>query len=334
MRVGTAHPDRPLWCTRLAALVVAVSLLQGCSDGGGDGASPSTAKDTTTSGTDAAQTSDEVQRMPDGLAEFVAKGTAPSDCEYLDDAPVRITDPRARWFVSNRTANAVDGYVTSEETAWIVHSPSPVPSEGAQAKSVLHIDDGDGPIEVTTDRTIISITRADDGGLYGVAVGDDGLKVVTIAADGTTAPVAELPEIVLAGSLLVAGDAFYLLDLTGYVEATGQGAEQGVAVLVKISADGTVERIGAPSTGAYAGQVDGVKLTKGTADGVLVEDRSGEMVAAGAFPGRYVGAQAWMILPYSMAEAVLVVDGRIAGCARRYGTTEAGVYQSIYGLGH
>jgi hypothetical protein len=61
---------------------------------------------------------------------------------------------------------------------------------------------------------------------------------------------------------------------------------------------------------------------------------SGEAVARAAFPGRYVGAQTWMIPAFSLSDAVVVGDGKVIGCANGYGTTEVGVYQALFGLGH
>jgi dipeptidyl aminopeptidase/acylaminoacyl peptidase len=237
-------------------LVVVATLLQACSGDGDDGGAKQSdnGEVTTTTSTPPSET---VQQAPDGIAEFVARGTRPADCVDLTEAPEQVSDPRAKWFITSRTLHAPDGFVSPQESVWIV---TPPPAADGTGTSVLYSDVGGGPTPVDLDRTMVSVTRADDGGLYGISLGNDGTKIVSIAQDGTTTPVVELPDVPLAGSLLVDGGSFYLLDLTGFIEVDGPAPEQGVPVLAEVSPDGAVEHIGVASSGAYAGMVDGVSL--------------------------------------------------------------------------
>jgi hypothetical protein len=321
--------QRRVGFVQVVGLVVVATLLQACSGDDDGRAKPSDDGEVTTTGS--TQTPVTVQQAPDGIAEFVARGTRPGDCPDLTEVPEQVSDPRAKWFISSRTVHAVDGFVSPVETVWVVTPPPAADGTGA---SVLYTDVGSGPTSVDLDRPMVSVTRADDGGLYGISLGNDGTTIVSIAQDGTTSPVVELPDMPLAGSLLVVGGSYYLLDLTGFIEVDGPASVQGVPVLAKASPDGRVEHLGVESSGAYAGLVDGVSLTSGTVDGVEVESPSGEKVARAPFPGRYVGEQTWMIPAFSLSDAIVVGDGRIIGCANGYGTTEIGVYQARFGLGH
>lgn len=329
MELNTGVQQRRGRFTRMVGLVLVASLAQACSDDADSGGSERDGE-RGSSTTESTEVAEAVQEAPDGIAEFVARSTRPDGCPDLTEAPEQISDHRAKWLISSRTVQAVDGFVSSEETVWIVTAPGADGTVG----SVLHSDGGGGPTSVALDRPLVSVTRADDGRLYGLSLGEDGTKVVTIGSDGITTPVVELPEMPLAGSLLVDGGSFYLLDLSRFVEGEGPGPEQGVPVLAKVSPEGAAEHFGVASSGAYAGVVDGVSLTSGTGDGVEVVHPSGEEVARAAFPGRYVGERTWMVPTFSLADAVVVGDGEIIGCARRYGWTEVGVYQALYGLGH
>lgn len=315
--------------TRTVGLVLVAALVQACSDDAGSGSSERESEESST--TESTPVAEVVEGAPEGIAQFVARGTRPEGCPDLTDAPVQVSDPRAKWLISSRTVFAVDGFVSPERTVGIVTGP---PGVDGSVGSVLHSDNGSGPTSVALDRTLVSVAEADDGRLYGLSLGEDGTKIVSIAQDGITTPVVELPEMPLAGSLQVDGSSYYLLDLTGFVEVEGPGPEQGVPVLAKVTSEGALEHFGVASSGAYAGLVDGVSLTGGTGDGVEVAHPSGEVVARAAFPGRYVGEQTWMIPNYSLSDTVVVRDGQVIGCARRYGTTEIGVYQTLHGHGH
>ncbi len=328
MKLDTGAQQRRVRFVQVVGLVVVASLVQGCSDDAGSGSSErDDGKEAST--TESTEVAEAVQEAPGGIAEFVARSTRPDGCPDLTEAPEQISDPRAKWLISSRTVQAVDGFVSGGETVWIVTASS---EADGTVGSVLH-SDGGGPTSVALDRPLVSVTRGDGGRLYGLSLGEDGTKIVSIGEGGITTPVVELPEMPLAGSLLVDGGSFYLLDLRGFVEVEGPGPEQGVPVLARVTPDGAVEHFGVASSGAYAGLVDGVSLTSGTGDGVEVENASGDEVARAAFPGRYVGEQTWMIPNYSLSEAVVVGDRQVQGCAIRYGTTELGVYHSLFGTG-